>query len=120
MDSKAGIITDYKVIISVVTSEMVTNEALRLGVTQWLTPRGELVRVFGAQLRAHKAALGALVSIEAGKIATTAGTPAVKSNAAKVAAAERRTDSDDDADVMFGHRRLGARDRRQVASWMRA
>jgi superfamily II DNA or RNA helicase len=30
--AKAGIITDYKVIISVVTSEMVTNEALRLGV----------------------------------------------------------------------------------------
>ncbi len=30
--AKAGIITDYKVIISVVTSEMVTDEALRLGV----------------------------------------------------------------------------------------
>ncbi|MBE2179952.1 MAG: Helicase associated domain protein [Chthoniobacterales bacterium] len=30
--AKAGIITDYKVLISVVTSEMVTNEALRLGV----------------------------------------------------------------------------------------
>jgi superfamily II DNA or RNA helicase len=30
--AKAGIITDYKVIISVVTSEMVTNEALRLRV----------------------------------------------------------------------------------------
>jgi superfamily II DNA or RNA helicase len=30
--AKAGIITNYKVIISVVTSEMVTNEALRLGV----------------------------------------------------------------------------------------
>lgn len=30
--AKAGIITDYKVIISVVTSDMVTNEALRLGV----------------------------------------------------------------------------------------
>lgn len=30
--AKAGIITDYKVIISEVTSEMVTNEALRLGV----------------------------------------------------------------------------------------
>jgi len=30
--AKAGIITDYKVIVSVVTSDMVTNEALRLGV----------------------------------------------------------------------------------------
>lgn len=30
--AKAGIITDYKVIISVVTSEMVTNEALRRGI----------------------------------------------------------------------------------------
>ena len=30
--AKAGIITDYKIIISVVTSDMVTNEALRLGV----------------------------------------------------------------------------------------
>lgn len=30
--AKAGIITDYKVIISVVTSEMVTDQALRLGV----------------------------------------------------------------------------------------
>ncbi|TCO81998.1 aldehyde dehydrogenase (NAD+) [Plasticicumulans lactativorans] len=31
--------------------------------------RGELVRLFGEELRAHKAALGRLVSIEAGKIA---------------------------------------------------
>ncbi len=30
--AKSGIITDYKIIISVVTSEMVTNEALRLGI----------------------------------------------------------------------------------------
>ncbi|GLH81344.1 aldehyde dehydrogenase [Bradyrhizobium sp. SSBR45G] len=39
---------------------------------QWrLVPapkRGELVRLFGEELRAHKAALGRLVSIEAGKI----------------------------------------------------
>jgi aldehyde dehydrogenase (NAD+) len=32
--------------------------------------RGELVRLFGEELRAHKAALGRLVSIEAGKIAS--------------------------------------------------
>jgi aldehyde dehydrogenase (NAD+) len=32
--------------------------------------RGELVRLLGEELRAHKAALGALVSIEAGKITT--------------------------------------------------
>ncbi|MGE3936614.1 MAG: aldehyde dehydrogenase family protein [Rhodospirillaceae bacterium] len=30
--------------------------------------RGELIRLFGAELRAHKAALGRLVTIEAGKI----------------------------------------------------
>ncbi len=30
--------------------------------------RGELVRLFGAQLRAHKAALAALVTLEAGKV----------------------------------------------------
>jgi aldehyde dehydrogenase (NAD+) len=32
--------------------------------------RGELVRIFGEELRAHKAALGRLVSIEVGKIAS--------------------------------------------------
>ena len=32
--------------------------------------RGELVRLFGEELRTHKAALGALVSIEAGKISS--------------------------------------------------
>ncbi len=32
--------------------------------------RGELVRLFGDELRAHKAALGRLVSIEAGKVAS--------------------------------------------------
>ncbi len=32
--------------------------------------RGELIRLFGEELRNHKAALGELVSIEAGKIAT--------------------------------------------------
>jgi len=31
--------------------------------------RGELIRLFGEELRSHKAALGALVSLEAGKIA---------------------------------------------------
>src|SRR3954451_17849182 len=39
---------------------------------QWRTTpaprRGELLRLFGEELRAHKAALGRLVSIEAGKI----------------------------------------------------
>src|SRR6185369_5813413 len=32
--------------------------------------RGELIRLFGEELRNHKAALGELVSIEAGKITT--------------------------------------------------
>jgi aldehyde dehydrogenase (NAD+) len=45
-----------------------SDEAFR---TWRLTPaakRGELIRLFGEELRAHKAALGRLVSIEAGKI----------------------------------------------------
>ena len=35
--------------------------------------RGELVRLLGEELRAHKAALGRLVTIEAGKIVSEGG-----------------------------------------------
>jgi predicted helicase len=63
--AKAGIITDYKVIISIVTSEMVTNEAIRRGI---VNIKGDEVK---ARQVAHQIALiSAIRKYNASKVFT--------------------------------------------------